>query len=74
LRAGARPARNRGATNLLAHEGHDFVRRQRSAGEKALHEKKSSVRVDREVRPKKVAEPHRALECRETSHNVLLKP
>jgi len=39
-----------------------------------LREKKLSVRVDREVPLKEVAEAHRALESRETTGKVLLKP
>jgi NADPH:quinone reductase len=39
-----------------------------------LREKKLSVRVDREVALKDVAEAHRALESRETTGKVLLKP
>ena len=39
-----------------------------------LRDKKLSVRVDREVPLKDVAEAHRALESRETTGKVLLKP
>ena len=39
-----------------------------------LREKKLSVRVDREVPLKEVADAHRALESRETTGKVLLKP
>jgi NADPH2:quinone reductase len=60
----------------LAHYAATRAELLRRAGELFdwLRDKKLSVRVDREVPLKEVAEAHRALESRETTGKVLLKP